>query len=53
MVRWRGLDMATFSKTISGFRFLPPNSLKAMLSTLPVDQEDLRQHVPRPEPRVL
>jgi hypothetical protein len=53
MARWRGLDVATFLKTISGFRFLPPNSLKAMLSTLPGGNEELRQQIPQPEPAVV
>jgi hypothetical protein len=35
MTRLRSLDVVTFLKTISGFRHLPPNTLKAMLVTIP------------------
>jgi len=35
MMGLRGLDSATFLKTISGFRHLPPSALKAMLVTIP------------------
>jgi hypothetical protein len=47
MLRLRGLDRATFLKTISGFRHLPPNALKAMLSTIPSGGEESRQKTPR------
>jgi len=50
MLRMRGLDVTAFSKTISGFRHVPPNSLNAMISTLPARPELTRQHVPRKEP---
>jgi hypothetical protein len=35
MARFRDLDEENFVKTISAFRHLPPNALKAMLLTLP------------------
>jgi hypothetical protein len=47
MERLRSLDSATFLKTISGFRYLPPNALKAMLSTLPPSREESRQGTPQ------
>jgi hypothetical protein len=53
MVRLRGLDVTAFSKTISGFRHLPPNSLNAMISTLPASSELTRQQVPRKGPGVV
>ena len=34
MVRSRGLDVTTFTKIISGFRQVPPNSLRVMISLL-------------------
>jgi hypothetical protein len=43
MTRLRSLDVATFLKTISGFRHLPSNSLKAMLATLPFGGQEGRQ----------
>jgi len=49
MQRLRGLDVTAFSKTISGFRHVPPNSLDAMISTLPASPELTRQQVPRKE----
>jgi hypothetical protein len=42
----RGLDSATFLKTISGFRHLPPSALKAMLVTIPPSREEDRQETP-------
>jgi hypothetical protein len=48
MSRLRGLDVASFSKTISGFRHVPPNSLKAMLSMLPASPEGVGQQEPQP-----
>jgi hypothetical protein len=45
MARLRGLDVTAFLKAISGFRHVPPNSLKAMLSTLPASLEATRQQV--------
>jgi hypothetical protein len=53
MARLRGLDVAMFLKTISGFRHVPQNSLKAMLVTLPASQEIIREQAPRPEPDVV
>jgi hypothetical protein len=49
MARLRSLDVATFLKTISGFRHLPPNALKAMLSTIPASREESRQKTPQLE----
>jgi hypothetical protein len=49
MLRLRGLDRATFLKTMSGFRRLPPNALKAMLSTIPSSSEESRQETPQLE----
>jgi hypothetical protein len=46
MARLRGLDLAMFAKAISGFRQLPPDSLKAMLATLPVASDVTRQRRP-------
>jgi hypothetical protein len=46
MARLRGLDLAMFAKTISGFRQLPPDSLKAMLATLPVGSDVTKQRLP-------
>jgi len=43
MGRSRSLDVIAFLKTISGFRHLPPNALKAMLSTIPASREESRQ----------
>ena len=51
--RLRGLDVTSFLKTISGFRHIPPNSLKAMLSTLPASLEATPQQVTRSEPAVV
>jgi hypothetical protein len=53
MLRLRGLDVTAFSKTISGFRQVPPNSLNAMISTLPANPELTRRQVPRKEPGVV
>ena len=53
MERLRGLDLAMFLKTISGFRQLPPDSLKAMLATLPASSDVTQQRVPRDEPSVV
>jgi len=53
MVRLRGLDLTAFSKTISGFHHVPPNSLSAMISTLPASPELTCQQVPRKEPGVV
>ena len=47
MTRLRSLDRATFLKTISGFRHLPQNALKAMLSTIPPSGEEIRQETPQ------
>jgi hypothetical protein len=47
MTRLRSLERAMFLKTISGFRHLPPNALKAMLSTIPSGGEESRQKTPR------
>jgi hypothetical protein len=44
MARLRDLDEQNFVKTISAFRHLPPNALKAMLLTLP--PEVSQQEVP-------
>jgi hypothetical protein len=49
MKRVRSLDVVVFQKTVSGFRHFPPNSLKAMLSTLPVTREENRHETPQPE----
>ena len=46
MARLRSLDRATFLNTISGFRHLPPNALKAMLSTIPPSRGEDRQESP-------
>jgi hypothetical protein len=43
----RGLDLALFLKTISAFRQIPPNSLKAMLATLPAGSNVTQHVVPR------
>jgi hypothetical protein len=43
MERLRSLDLNAFRKTISGFRHLPPNALKAMLSTIPASRKENRQ----------
>jgi hypothetical protein len=53
MMRLRGLDVTAFSKTISGFRHVPPNSLNAMISMLPASQELTGQQLPRKEPVVV
>jgi hypothetical protein len=52
MAQLRGLDLALFVKTISGFRQLPPDSLKAMLAMLPAGSELIQEWVPRDEPGV-
>ena len=39
MARSRGLDVAMFRKTISGFRQLPPHSLQAMLSNMSTNSQ--------------
>jgi hypothetical protein len=51
MARLRGLDLTMFQKTVSGFRHLPPNSLKAMLSALPdrCDEEREKTAVRQPD----
>ena len=49
MARLRSLDRAKFLKTISGFRHLPPNTLKSMLSTIPPSGEESRQETPQQE----
>lgn len=46
MARSRGLDGGNFVKTISAFRHLPPNALKAMLSTIPSTREESQQEAP-------
>ena len=53
MGRFRSLDRATFLKTISGFRHLPPNALKAMLSTIPPSGEESRQDIPQLEQAIV
>jgi hypothetical protein len=53
MARLRSLDLAMFAKTISGFRQIPPDSLKAMLATLPTGSELTQQRVPRDETDVV
>jgi len=53
MARLRSLDRATFLKTISGFRHLPPNALKAMLSTIPPSGEESRQETPQLEQAIV
>jgi hypothetical protein len=53
MARLRSLDRATFLKTISGFRHLPPNALKAMLSTIPPSGEESRQETPQQEQAIV
>ena len=47
MVRLRDLDVTTFAKIIAGFRHVPPNSLRVMISTLPASPELTRQQEPR------
>jgi hypothetical protein len=49
MTSLRSLERATFQKTISGFRQLPPNTLKSMLSTLPASGEEGGHETPQPE----
>jgi hypothetical protein len=49
MVRLRSLDVSTFLKTISGFRHLPPNALKAMLLTIPAQPEQVTEESSQPE----
>jgi hypothetical protein len=49
MARLRSLDVVTFLKTISSFRYLPPNALNAMLSTIPVSDEESRHEIVQPE----
>jgi hypothetical protein len=44
MARFRDLDEGNFVKTISAFRHLPPNALKAMLLTIP--SEESQQETP-------
>jgi hypothetical protein len=44
MARFRDLDEENFVKTISAFRHLPPNALKAMLLTL--SSEESQQEAP-------
>ena len=46
MARFRGLDGENFVKTISAFRHLPPNALKAMLLTIPSTREESQREVP-------
>ena len=53
MVRLRSLDVSTFLKTISGFRHLPPNALKAMLSTIPVQPEQVTEESSHPEETIV
>jgi hypothetical protein len=53
MARMRSLDVATFLKTISGFRHIPPKTLKAMLSTIPASLEESRYETLRPEETVV
>jgi hypothetical protein len=52
MVRSRGLDVATFTKVIAGFRHIPPNSLRAMLSTLSASPKFTHQHEAGTRPSV-
>jgi len=52
MVRSRGLDVTTFSKTISGFRHIPPNSLRVMIATLPANDDRTCQQESKTGPRV-
>src|SRR5262245_27277273 len=49
MARLRSLDLATFLKTISGLRYLPPNALKAMLATIPASREESPHEVLQPK----
>ena len=49
MASLRSLDRTTFQKTISGFRQLPPNTLKSMLSTLPARGQESGHETPRAE----
>ena len=53
MVHLRGLDLAMFRKTMSTFRYLPPNSLQAMLSSLPSSCQETRQETPSLEPSLV
>jgi hypothetical protein len=53
MTRLRSLDVVTFLKTISGFRHLPPNTLKAMLVTIPPGSEGSRQKDLQPEQAIM
>ena len=49
LARLRDLDLPMFRKTISTFRYLPPGSLRAMLSALPTRCQGSGQKTP-PEP---
>ena len=53
MTRLRSLDVFTFLKTISGFRHLPANTLKAMLVTIPPSGEASQQKAPQPEQAIV
>jgi hypothetical protein len=53
MVRLRSLDVSTFLKTISGFRHLPPNALKAMLLTIPAQPEQVTEESSQPEETIV
>jgi hypothetical protein len=53
MMGLRGLDSATFLKTISGFHHLPPNALKAMLETIPPGRGEDRQESPHLEQSIV
>jgi hypothetical protein len=53
MAHLRGLDVAMFRKTISTLRYLPPDSLQAMLSSLPTGCQETRQETPMREPALM
>lgn len=53
MERLRSLDVTTFLKTVSGFRHLPPNALRAMLSTISAKREEGSQETSQPEETII